>query len=88
MIFKIKEISQFATKNKYIFIVFFLYLFFVINNYIWLKIDTYPLLWDAAAHFFDSLRILDLLKQNSFNFVFKIPEINREYPVFVPLITA
>lgn len=88
MILKIKRNYEFLARNKHILILLLQYVFFEINNYIWLKIDTYPLLWDAAAHFFDSLRIFELLKGNGLNFIFKIPEINREYPIFVPLITA
>ncbi len=88
MILKIKRNYEFLARNKYILILLFQYVFFEINNYIWLKIDTYPLLWDAAAHFFDSLRIFELLKKNGLNFIFQIPGINREYPIFVPLITA
>lgn len=88
MIFTKEKAFRFASNNKYTLLLIFLYLFFEVNNYIWLKLDTYPLLWDSAAHFFDSVRIFDLFRQEGFNFIFKIPEINREYPVFVPLITA
>lgn len=88
MILKKGKIYQFIINNRYILSLVFLYLFLEVNNYVWLKLDTYPLLWDSAAHFFDSIRIFDLFRQEGFNFVYKIPEINREYPIFVPLITA
>lgn len=74
--------------HKHKIILIFLWLFHVVNNYIWLKMDTYPLLWDAALHFFDSLRIFDLLKHSGLNFVFEIAKINREYSFFVPLIAS
>ncbi|MDD4899620.1 MAG: glycosyltransferase family 39 protein [Candidatus Omnitrophica bacterium] len=65
-----------------------IWLFHLINNFIWLKLDTLPLLWDAGSYYLDSLVLSDLLRNFSyFNFTQAI-HVGGQYPPFVPLLAA
>jgi 4-amino-4-deoxy-L-arabinose transferase-like glycosyltransferase len=56
---------------------------------VWLKLDTYPLIWDSSAHFLESLQIYDILHKLSINSFWKIISVSREeYPYFISLVTA
>lgn len=81
----IRQILLFQ-KNEIILIL--LWLFHVVNNYVWLKLDTYPLIWDGSAHFLESIQIYDILQKLSINSYWKIITVNRgEYPYFISLVT-
>lgn len=67
---------------------FLIWLFHMVFNYFWLKIDTAPLIYDSHKHFLISLRIFELYKSFSPNFLSKAILLTQYHPPFVYLITA
>lgn len=57
-----------------------LWVFHLINNYIWLKIDTFPLVWDSARHYLVSLSYFEVLSHPSINILQEIADVDTAYP--------
>ncbi|MDD2752617.1 MAG: glycosyltransferase family 39 protein [Candidatus Omnitrophica bacterium] len=65
-----------------------IWLFHLVNNFIWLRLDTFPLLWDAGSYYLDSLILSDLLRHLSFFSFSQAIHVGGQYPPFVPFLAA
>lgn len=82
-------ISNFTLQlNKDKSILILLWLFHLINNYIWLNMDNYPLLWDAGAYYLDSLILFDYIKHLSIPSLLNVIKVGGQYPPFVPFLVS
>lgn len=60
-----------------------LILFHGVNNYIWWKLNTRPLIDDEAAHLITCLQYLKVISQHAFNMVSGIMHVDNLYPPFL-----
>lgn len=82
------KINKEIKRRKDAFILGSLLLFHLVNNYIWLRMDTMPLIWDAHKTFMENLRFFEEYRNFSWSFFQNVIKINRFYPIFVSMITA
>lgn len=78
----------FFSKKITLFSLVSLWLFHLINNYIWLHLDRYPLLWDSGSYYLESLLLSDLSKHFSISSFLSAIHVGSQYPPFVPLLTS
>lgn len=76
------------TKRLSFFLLVSLWSFHLINNYIWLKLDNFPLLWDAGAYYLESLILFDLFKHFSITSLLSAIKVGNQYPPFVPFFVS
>lgn len=70
--------------DKYLLALFILIAFHVVGNLIWIYLNKVPPTWDAALHTILSLRFMEYLKTNLFNFnIFNFLKISEYYPPFI-----
>ncbi len=81
---ELKKNSLYSEK-AYFLLLFLLYLLHMLNLYIWLKIDTTPLVWDPNRHLMHSLQLFDALKTTPFNFLKIIVNTSGRYSFLAPL---
>ena len=83
-----KHIDDITQKKRVVFDYLFLsglILFHLINNAIWLFLDTCPPAWDESAHLCLSLRYLELLLHPTRDLVFNLIKVSYYYPPFFHL---
>lgn len=78
-------LDHLKANTNYLFLMI-LWLFHLINNYIWLKIDTSPLRWDPGNHYLSSLRYFDVLSHPSIHLLSEIVNVCGTYPPLVGII--
>ena len=78
-------LDHLKANTNYLFLTI-LWLFHLINNYIWLKIDTSPLRWDPGSHYLSSLRFFDVLSYPSIHLLSEIVNVCGTYPPLVGII--
>jgi 4-amino-4-deoxy-L-arabinose transferase-like glycosyltransferase len=88
---QLSMIKNYGSSIYYYIILFFLVLFHLVNNYIWLKIDNSILIFDSHKYFMTSLYIFDGFKNFPLGLFSNIAKITVEiiHPsIFVPTITS
>lgn len=79
--------SNFSIKYREVLAALLIWIFLALNEIYWLKLDNFPLVWDSALHFVDSMQTFLILK-NGFLAIPQIVHVNGYYPFLVPLMAA
>jgi 4-amino-4-deoxy-L-arabinose transferase-like glycosyltransferase len=67
---------------------FLIWSFQILNNYIWLKLDNFPLLWDAGMYYYQSLLLSDFSRNLSFQSLCSAIKVGEQYPPLIPFIAS
>ena len=83
-----KPTCQSLMRHRYAVALICLYLFLMASNFLWLRLDGVPLLWDAGSYYHDSLILSHDLSHPSFRSLAHTLTIGSQYPPLVPLLVS
>lgn len=74
-------------KDHWLYVAIFIWIFLAMNEVYWLRIDNFPLIWDSALHFVNSVQTFKILNEG-FSSLSQVIHVHGYYPPLVPLTAA